>query len=62
MNKHLHIFICSITLITGLGIIVAALALPPAGEIHNSVLVAYGESLTFIGSILGVDYHYRYRK
>ena len=34
---------------------------PPFGEIHSSVLVAYGETLTFAGSLLGIDYHYRYR-
>ena len=60
--KRYHLFLCSITLLTGLGIIIAGLALPPTGEIHSSVLVAYGESLTFIGSLLGVDYHYRYRR
>lgn len=31
---------------------------PPAGEIHNSVLVAFGEVATFAGSILGLNYVY----
>ena len=33
----------------------------PHGEIHNSVLVAFGECCTFAGSLIGVDYHYRYK-
>lgn len=32
---------------------------PPQGEIHGSVLVAFGEVLTFAGAILGIDYHYK---
>lgn len=34
---------------------------PPYGDISNSVLVAYGEVSTFGGSLLGVDYHYKYK-
>ncbi len=32
---------------------------PPPGVIDNSVLVAFGEILTFSGSLIGIDYHYR---
>jgi len=35
------------------------LLLPPQGEISPSVLVAYGETLTFVGSVIGIDYNYR---
>lgn len=38
----------------GCGILVAALIIPPPGEIHNSVLVAFGEISTFAGTLLGV--------
>ena len=30
----------------------------PLGEIHNSVLVAFGETATFAGALFGVDYKY----
>ena len=33
----------------------------PTGEIHQSVLIAFGEILTFSGSLIGIDYHYKYR-
>lgn len=32
---------------------------PPLGIIDNSVLVAFGEILTFSGSLIGIDYHYK---
>lgn len=34
----------------------------PTGEIHPSVLTAFGEILTFAGAILGIDYRYRFGK
>ena len=35
------------------------LYIDPKGEIHETVLVAYGEILTFAGSLMGIDYHYK---
>ena len=48
--------------IFGCALLVAGLALPHAGVIDSSLLVAYGETLTFAGSLIGIDYHYRYRQ
>ena len=35
---------------------------PPLAEIHHSVLIAFGEILTFSGSLIGIDYKYRYKE
>ena len=35
---------------------------PPLGEIHHSLLIAFGEILTFSGSLIGIDYKYRYKE
>ena len=45
----------------GCGLLIAGFTVPPLGVIDPSVLVAFGEILTFVGSLVGVDYHYRYR-
>lgn len=42
----------------GCGLIIAGFAVAPLGIIHNSVLVAFGEALTFAGTILGINYVY----
>ena len=34
----------------------------PLGEIHPSILTAFGEILTFCGALLGMDYKYRYKE
>ena len=43
-------------------LLIAGFCCPPLGEIHHSVLIAFGEILTFSGSLIGIDYHYRYRE
>jgi hypothetical protein len=42
--------------------LVAGFLCPPLGEIHHSVLIAFGEILTFSGSLIGIDYKYRYKE
>lgn len=62
MNNKQQIFqliICSVLLSSGVGMLVAGIAIPPLGVIDNSILIAFGEILTFVGSILGIDYHYK---
>ena len=54
--------IISISLCTFGGmLLIAGFCCPPLGEIHHSVLIAFGEILTFSGSLIGIDYHYRYK-
>lgn len=62
-NHKSAIQLCSaIFLITvGCGLLIAGFILPPSGEIHNSVLVAFGEILTFAGALFSIDYHYKYK-
>ncbi len=43
----------------GCGLLIAGFIISPAGEIHQSVLIGFGECLTFGGSLLGIDYKYR---
>ncbi len=47
--------------IVGMMLLFCGMYIDPAGEIHETVLVAFGEAATFAGSILGIDYHYRER-
>lgn len=45
----------------GIILLFAGFWVKPLGEIHNSVLIAFGEMSTFAGALFGVDYTYRYR-
>jgi hypothetical protein len=46
----------------GCVLLVAGFICPPLAEIHHSVLIAFGEILTFSGSLIGIDYKYRYKE
>ena len=63
MNKNslIQLAIATALCLAGIVLLFVGFAYPPKGEIHTSVLIAYGETLTFAGSLLGIDYHYRYR-
>lgn len=45
--------------LAGVVLIMAGFIVSPLGEIHSSVLVAFGECLTFGGALLGIDYRYK---
>lgn len=52
--------IASLVLMTfGIVLLCIGLWCPPIGQIHSSVLVAFGEVGTFSAALLGIDYHYR---
>lgn len=53
-KDHLMIFSGFGVLVLGCGLLVASLILPPPGIIDNSVLVAFGETLTFSGAVFGI--------
>lgn len=44
---------------SGLTLLFTSLWMPPQGIIDSSVLVAYGEVMTFVGGLVGIDYVYR---
>lgn len=53
-------FFCTIVFsLAGLTLLFCSLYIPPHGEIHPTVLAAFGMILTFVGTILGIDYKYR---
>ena len=63
MNDRLiQLIIAAILSLGGLALLFCGTYLDPAGQIHETVLVAFGEVATFAGSIIGIDYHYRYKQ
>lgn len=47
--------------IFGTLLITASFIVPPPGYIDPTVLTAFGEMLTFAGSLIGIDYHYKHK-
>ncbi len=63
-NKQVNIIqliIATVVVLCGVALLFVGIKYDPAGQIHDSVLVAFGEAATFAGSIIGIDYHYKNR-
>ena len=61
MKKNFQLFTAVAMCSFGCTMLTAGFILPPLAEIHHSVLIAFGEILTFSGSLIGIDYHYKYQ-
>ena len=57
-NATIQLIIAALLTLAGITLLFVGTLLAPQGQIHESVLVAFGEIATFAGSILGVDYYY----
>lgn len=63
IRKHkptIQLLAAVLLIVVGCGLLIAGFIVPPPGEIHNSVLIAFGEILTFAGAVFGMKYHYQY--
>lgn len=58
---NLRLIVAVILTIVGSGLLIAGFIVPPLGVINSSVLVAFGETSTFVAAILGIDYNYKYQ-
>ena len=58
---NLRLLVVVLLTIIGSGLLIAGFLVPPLGMIDSSVLVAFGETSTFVAAILGVDYNYKYK-
>lgn len=58
---NFRLAVASVLTIVGCGLLIAGFMVPPLGIIDSSVLIAFGETSTFIGAILGIDYNYKYQ-
>lgn len=57
--KEVIIYILAIaTMVAGLVLLFMGMFLPPEGEIHSSVLTAFGTVCVFVASLLGISMHY----
>ena len=60
-NANIQLITAAILAIIGMVLLFCGMYIDPQGEIHETVLVAYGEVLTFSGSLMGIDYNYKFK-
>lgn len=57
--KEVLIYVLAVvTMGAGLSLLFIGIYIPPEGEIHQSVLTAYGLISIFVASLLGISLHY----
>ena len=61
-RENVQLMIVILCLIAGVTLLFMGFWVTPTGVIDNSVLIAFGEVATFVGSVLGIDYKYRFNK
>ena len=60
-NANIQLLTAAALSIGGMILLFCGVFIDPQGQIHESLLVAFGEIATFAGAIMGVDYVYRHR-
>lgn len=61
-KRSIEFWLAIFLIIAGVVLLFLGFYAVPIGEISASVLTAYGETATFAGSILGIDYNYRFKR
>ena len=61
MKEHpnIQLLTAAVLAISGMIMLYCGMFIAPQGELHESVLVAFGEVATFAGSLFGIDYYYK---
>lgn len=63
MNKiELQLIAAFVLSIGGLVLLFCGIFIDPQGQIHETLLVAFGETATFAGALFGIDYVYKKKK
>lgn len=61
-KRSVEFWLAVILIIAGVTLLFLGFYAVPIGEISASVLTAFGEIGTFSGSVMGIDYNYRYKR
>lgn len=62
MRIDLQLISAFVLSLGGLILLFCGVFIEPQGQIHESLLVAFGETATFAGALFGIDYVYKKRK
>ena len=61
MKANIQLITAAVLAIGGLVLLFCGVYIAPQGEIHESLLVGFGEVATFAGALFGIDYTYKWK-
>ncbi len=59
MRLDIQLVTAAVLSVGGLVLLFCGVFIAPQGEVHESLLVAFGEVATFSGALFGIDYVYK---
>ena len=59
---NIQLITAAILSVGGLVMLFLGVYIEPEGQIHESLLIGFGEVATFAGALFGIDYVYKKRK
>ena len=62
MKIELQLIAAFVLSLGGLILLFCGTFIDPQGQIHESLLVAFGETATFAGALFGIDYIYKKKR
>ena len=62
MKIELQLLAAVVLSLGGLVLLFCGTFIDPQGQIHESLLVAFGETATFSGALFGIDYVYKRKR
>ena len=62
MKLELQLIAAFVLSLGGLVLLFYGVFIEPQGQIHESLLVAFGETATFSGALFGIDYVYKKKR
>lgn len=59
MKINIQLITAAVLSVGGVILLFCGVFIDPEGEIHETLLVAFGEVATFSGALMGIDYVYK---
>ena len=61
MKADIQLITAAMLSVGGLVLLFCGVFIAPQGEVHESILVGFGEVATFAGALFGIDYTYKFK-
>ena len=58
---NIQLLTAAILSLGGIALLFCGVWIDPQGEIHDSLLIGFGEIATFAGALFGIDYTYKHK-
>ena len=61
MKADIQLITAAVLSVGGFVLLFCGVFIAPQGEVHESILVGFGEVATFAGALFGIDYTYKFK-